>query len=97
MSNVGVGKAFSTGIGLALGLAMANYTFTALKPPEKTRRIVCQNCGNRNPEENRFCYECGRLFYPPPMTFCPRCGATVIATKFCGVCGELLQRQRKRR
>jgi rRNA maturation endonuclease Nob1 len=97
MSNVNVGKAFSTGIGLALGLTMANYTFTALKPPEKTRRIVCQDCGNRNPEENKFCYECGRPLYPPPRTFCPKCDATVIAAKFCGVCGALLQRQRKRR
>jgi rRNA maturation endonuclease Nob1 len=92
VGSVNVGKAFSTGIGIALGLTMANYTFTALKPPERPSCIVCQNCGNRNPEENKFCHECGRPLYPPPRTLCTKCGTTVNATRFCGVCGTLLRR-----
>jgi len=97
MSNVDTGKAFSTGVGLAFGLMMTNCMFPVIKPLERTKQVVlCQKCGTRNHEGNRFCSECGRLLYPPLQTKCPKCGVTVAAMKFCGVCGALLQKQRKR-
>jgi membrane protease subunit (stomatin/prohibitin family) len=97
MPNLDAGKAFSTGVGLAVGLMMTNSMFPVIKPPERVEQaILCQKCGGRNPEQNRFCSECGRNLYPPLQTQCPKCGVTVAAMKFCGVCGALLQKQRKR-
>jgi len=95
MFNVNAGTAFSAGIGLALGLTMANYMFSIMKPPEKIVKqvILCQKCGNKNPAENKFCNECGRPLYPQPQIRCPKCGAITTATmNFCGACGTLLKK-----
>ncbi len=98
MKGVGAGNAFSAGFGLALGVMMANCTLPLMTPPEKAKQVIlCQKCGNRNPDENRFCNECGRPLYPPLLTTCSKCGATVTATKFCGACGTLLQMQQRKK
>jgi hypothetical protein len=55
----------------------------------------CKNCGTQNPENTRFCQECGTPFAapaPPAKRFCGGCGAeTAPGTKFCGGCGAKLE------
>jgi len=100
MSKASVGEAFSAGIGLAMGLTMAQYMFQAIKPPERIIKqvIICLKCGSRNPIENKFCGQCGQAFYPPPPINCPRCGAPMPSNmNFCGKCGSLLRRTKKTR
>ncbi|HXZ89108.1 MAG TPA: zinc-ribbon domain-containing protein, partial [Candidatus Binataceae bacterium] len=47
----------------------------------------CTNCSAENPEEAKFCSECGS----PMAAKCPRCGASVKAgAKFCNECGAAL-------
>ncbi len=98
MHNVSAGQAFQGGMGLALGLALAGSMYSLLKYPDGAVRqvILCQRCRNRNPDGNRFCNECGRPLYPPPQVTCPKCAAPVAALKYCGECGTLLRRQKKR-
>ncbi|MGH7857795.1 MAG: double zinc ribbon domain-containing protein, partial [Candidatus Binatia bacterium] len=48
----------------------------------------CAKCGSENPEENRFCEECGE----PLARQCPACGRAVRAdARFCGGCGAALE------
>jgi predicted amidophosphoribosyltransferase len=98
MHNVNPGKTFQAGMGLALGLVMAGSVYSFMNCRESVIRhvILCPRCGNKNSDGNKFCNECGRPLYPPPQVTCPKCAATVAALKFCGACGTLLQRQRKR-
>src|SRR6185295_16952052 len=47
----------------------------------------CANCGSQNPEEMKFCEECGTKL----VHVCPSCGREVRpAAKFCGSCGTSL-------
>ncbi len=47
----------------------------------------CASCGFANPEEKKFCEECGTKL----VRVCPSCGAEVRpAAKFCGDCGTPL-------
>jgi class 3 adenylate cyclase/tetratricopeptide (TPR) repeat protein len=54
--------------------------------------MKCSSCQCDNPEEARFCSECGK-----PMEFhCPSCGALTPAKgKFCIKCGQNLQGSKK--
>ena len=100
MSKYSVGNAFSAGIGLAMGLTMAQYMSQALKPSEKMVKqvIICQRCANKNPDENKFCGQCGQALYPPPRIQCQKCGAAMPSNmKFCGKCGSLLRKTEKTR
>jgi len=103
MSKYSVGNAFSAGIGLAMGLTMAQYMFQTMKPPEKMIKqvIICLRCGNKNPDENKFCGQCGQAMYPPPPIQCQKCSAAMPSNmKFCGRCGSPLrktERTRKKR
>jgi hypothetical protein len=91
------GDAFCAGIGFGLGLTMLNLTLQRVAPPERVRQvIICQMCGYRNADGNRFCSECGRPILPQPSVTCPNCGAVVAARKFCGLCGALMQEQKKK-
>lgn len=48
----------------------------------------CPKCQKENPENAKFCIECGS----PMVFFCPQCGATIQAkTKFCMECGNDLK------
>jgi len=90
-----VGEAFSAGVGLALGLAMAQSIFQTFRLPEKVVKqvIVCLNCGSRNPVENRFCGHCGQALYPPPPIQCPKCGVPMPRNiNFCWRCGSPLRK-----
>ena len=47
--------------------------------------MKCPKCQHENPEENKFCRECGTEL----LLDCPQCGAEVLADdKFCGKCGQ---------
>jgi class 3 adenylate cyclase/tetratricopeptide (TPR) repeat protein len=47
----------------------------------------CPSCGTANPEENKFCRECGCKL----VVLCPSCGAeSAPDDKFCGKCGMSL-------
>jgi len=98
MSKSSVGDAFSAGLGLAMGLTMAQYMFQAMRPPEKMIKqvVICLRCGNKNPVENKFCGQCGQALYPPPSTQCPKCGATMPShMNFCGRCGSPLRKKER--
>jgi rRNA maturation endonuclease Nob1 len=103
MSKYSVSNAFSAGIGLAMGLGMAQYMFQAMAPSEKAVKqvIICSRCGNKNLGENKFCGQCGQALYPPPPIQCPRCLVLMPSNmKFCGRCGSPLrktERTRKKR
>src|SRR5713101_3116975 len=47
----------------------------------------CPNCRFENPEETKFCEECGTKL----VRACPSCGHEVRPTaRFCGECGTIL-------
>jgi rRNA maturation endonuclease Nob1 len=103
MNKHSISDAFSTGLGLAMGLTTAQYISQIMKPQERIVKqiIICVKCGGKNPAENKFCGECGQALYPPPPIQCPRCMALMPPNmKFCGKCGSLLkkmERVRKKR
>ena len=50
----------------------------------------CQHCGCENPEEARFCIECGALLH----NRCANCGLENLPrAKFCASCGTSLEGQ----
>ncbi|HSN55361.1 MAG TPA: zinc-ribbon domain-containing protein, partial [Candidatus Sulfomarinibacteraceae bacterium] len=49
--------------------------------------MTCTNCGASNPNEAKFCIECGS----PVSAACPSCGTPVVAgASFCLECGTRL-------
>ena len=50
--------------------------------------VNCPKCGNENPNENKFCGNCGSKLPEPKI--CPECGYTSFEEKFCVECGEQL-------
>lgn len=49
--------------------------------------MICPNCQTNNPEEARFCSNCGTSL----RVICPNCSAeSPLGAKFCGACGEQL-------
>jgi len=53
--------------------------------------MECSSCGGANPDDNRFCGECGA----PIQTRCSECGAENSGrNKFCGQCGAALHSSR---
>jgi len=93
MAKFDVSDGFSAGIGLAMGLTMANYISQAMKTQGKIEQVVvCLKCGFRNPIENKFCGQCGKTLYPSPPTQCPRCGNFVPLNVYCGRCGYSLRK-----
>jgi class 3 adenylate cyclase len=51
--------------------------------------MICHNCQMANPENARFCFNCGNAF--APMASCPNCGAAVLpGARFCHNCGYAL-------
>ncbi len=93
---IGVGEAFSAGIGLALGLFMGQYMLQTIGPPRKAEVkpvIRCRKCSATNPVENKFCNNCGQSLYPPPKIMCEKCSSEMPTTmKFCGNCGSVLDK-----
>jgi len=49
--------------------------------------MKCEKCQTENPEENKFCRECGAKL----LMTCPQCAAELVpGDKFCGKCGHNL-------
>lgn len=49
--------------------------------------MKCPKCQHENPDNKKFCRECGEKF----LLRCPKCQAEILATdKFCGECGHTL-------
>jgi rRNA maturation endonuclease Nob1 len=95
MSKLDVSDAFVAGLGLAMGLSMAQYVAQTMKPSGKLLKqvIICLKCGSRNSNENRFCGICGQALYPPPPIQCPRCGIAMPSNlRFCRKCGFPLKK-----
>ena len=52
--------------------------------------MKCPNCQTVNPEDFRFCQECGQKLAKPQ--FCPSCGnPNPKESKFCSECGHSFQ------
>lgn len=52
--------------------------------------ITCPNCGKRNPNDNKFCGDCGTDLSEAEM-YCPNCGKMHNnGEKFCTECGTKL-------
>ncbi|NTV94417.1 MAG: zinc-ribbon domain-containing protein, partial [Thiobacillus sp.] len=53
--------------------------------------LKCSSCGAENPDESRFCTECGAAMAAAQAgeAKCAGCGATLAAgAKFCVACGH---------
>jgi len=99
MKNINARDAFSTGIGLAFGLAITRAIFQITKTSKSTQQVVvCLKCGGKNSIENKFCWQCGRFLHPPPFVECVKCGARMPSNwNFCGICGASLRKKGKTR
>ncbi len=60
---------------------------------------ICQTCNHTNPEEARFCQECGKTLSNTSLScgvqasFCPTCGVALAqGAVFCAECGTALGR-----
>ena len=54
--------------------------------------MKCFKCQTQNPEDNRFCRECGEKL----GSVCPQCGAELFPEdKFCGKCGHDLEESKE--
>ena len=50
--------------------------------------MKCPKCQAENPDERKFCRECGVKL----AMVCPECGTeNLLGDKFCGECGQLLE------
>lgn len=56
---------------------------------EEDEKRTCPQCGNYNPEDTKFCQECGARL---DAQKCRKCG-TILAsgTRFCGECGARME------
>jgi len=75
---------------LAAAEAKLNAAKQEKEAKEAAQRVqdvlrTCPACGYRNPEDSRFCQECGHKL---GATRCHQCGAELApGTRFCGTCG----------
>jgi membrane protease subunit (stomatin/prohibitin family) len=54
--------------------------------------VLCPNCGFQNPQNTKFCGNCGKSLQVQPGVTCPKCGTVNAAgAKFCSNCGNPLQ------
>jgi len=90
-----VGRAFSAGLGLAMGLVMGQHLLRTIAVPIEVvakQFVICQKCVAKNPIDNKFCNNCGQSLYPPPKIKCQNCLSELSVTmKFCGNCGTALR------
>lgn len=93
-NNGGMGSTFGAGLGLSMGMNMANAfnnniskTQQANEVKKESETFFCTNCGAKNNRSAKFCSECGTKL----NNACPKCGAVIKdGAKFCSECGERL-------
>ena len=52
----------------------------------------CNKCGHVNPDDAKYCINCGRELENPNEKICPKCGAKNYADSvFCSECGNMLE------
>jgi len=58
---------------------------------EKIARFTCVNCKTVNPDDAKYCENCGTPVGELPREYCKACGTmNYPGLKFCGECGEKL-------
>jgi len=58
---------------------------------EQLEARTCPQCLNVNPEDVKFCQECGAKLGQTSQSVCPKCGVkNPPQTRFCGECGTKL-------
>lgn len=59
-----------------------------LREEEQRASLTCPNCDTINPENFKFCQECGTKLGIALKSLCPQCGTkNPPQTRFCGECG----------
>jgi rRNA maturation endonuclease Nob1 len=94
MANSSFTDAFSMGIGLALGLGVAQSVAYVMVPSKRVVKqvLLCLKCGGKNALENKFCWHCGHPFYLASNVRCPKCGSSMPGTdNYCANCGSSLK------
>lgn len=51
--------------------------------------MQCTNCGEINPEQAKFCWQCGRKLPLSSSIFCPFCGNRLV-NGFCRSCNKVI-------
>ena len=52
----------------------------------------CNKCGYNNPDDAKYCINCGRELENPSEKICPKCGAkNYTDSVFCSECGNMLE------
>lgn len=55
---------------------------------------ICDKCGYENPDDAKFCIECGRELVNDSNIICPKCGAKNTSdSAFCYNCGMQLEKK----
>ncbi|MCS7126327.1 MAG: SPFH domain-containing protein [Aigarchaeota archaeon] len=79
----------SEGAAVGAGIAIIPPLFQA---PQPQPQILCPKCGRQNPQNSRFCNNCGSPLMETGGLRCPNCGVQNIAgAKFCSNCGSRLE------
>jgi membrane protease subunit (stomatin/prohibitin family) len=85
----GGGGAAGAGLGAGIGFSFGQEMMKSRDQAIPTKHIICPNCGNSNPEGQKFCGSCGDNIQPKKNIVCQNCGAQVpMGNKFCGNCGN---------
>jgi membrane protease subunit (stomatin/prohibitin family) len=85
----GGGGAAGAGLGAGIGFSFGQEMMKSRDQQVSKKHIVCPNCGNSNPEGQKFCGSCGENIQPKKSIICQNCGAQVpMGNKFCGNCGN---------
>jgi predicted amidophosphoribosyltransferase len=84
------------GVGAGCGLLMGPPIYRALAAPkQRPIVIVCLNCSVKNPDENKYCGNCGEPLYPSVV--CRVCGKKMLREwRYCGSCGASLRKKQKK-
>ncbi len=96
------GEGIGLGLGAGFGMMMPGMMMQAMNSPQNQNvsQVLCPKCNTPNPQNAKFCYNCGAPLAQPSQQNtlkCPNCGNPVSPTdKFCPNCGYKLQKEPKK-
>ncbi|MCH5211437.1 MAG: SPFH domain-containing protein [Oscillospiraceae bacterium] len=92
VANLGIGLGVMAGVGGTVGGLVNESLGNAVKPKNESDNI-CPNCGNKLPQNAKFCLECGTKIEQlnENEIICPHCNKKTSKGKFCMECGGRLQ------